>query len=250
MPLINEHSQTYPLDVSMDMLGGSGFMKPVGYQTLICELAERHLKCFHLNIDDLAQYNMSWVLVSSSFEICRPIQGQPRIIGRTWHSAQERLTFRRELTFTDSEGQPLFNAVTFSVLMDLSERKIIRPDTLPFDIGAPHEEFVMEASHKLHTHAQMQPCDTRRIYPSHIDCLGHTNNCRYSEFAYDALTRQELARLDQLRRVDLYFKSELRLGDTFTVRRGLDDASSNGLMVDGVNNATGKQSFACRMTFA
>lgn len=249
MTLSNETERSYSYDVSMDMLNGDALMKPCGYQTLICEIAERHLRQFHLNVDDLAPYHLSWVMISSSFEIVRPIVGQPTVIGRTWHSEQERLTFRRDFSFIDTDGTPLFHAVTFSVLMDTDTRKIVRPDKLPISIGQPYPSFVMEASHKLHPNGDMQPCDRRRIYPSHIDCLGHTNNCRYSEFAYDALTDDELRRLDTLRRMNIYYKSELRLGDSFTMRRSAPGVTNGELLIDGVNDATGKQSFACRMIF-
>ena len=192
---------------------------------------------------------MSWVLVSSSVGIIRPIREEMTVIGRTWHSEQDRLTFRRELCFTDEQGKPLFTGVTFSVLMDMNERKIIRPDRLGFDIGVPHAEFLMEASPKLRFREEMQPCDRRKVYPGCIDRLGHTNNCRYAEFAYDALTDGEISSLGRLRRFDMAFKSELRSGESFTVRRSAPEVTQGELFIDGVNDASGKQSFLCRMLF-
>lgn len=250
MELKNEASYSYPCRVTMDMLSGDGVMKPSGYQTLICDVAETHLSRNRLGVDDLAQYNVAWVLISSTFEILHPIRGEQNLIGHTWHSAQDRLTFRRDLTFTDEKETPLFHAATFTVLMDRSARRIVRPDRAGFDVGAPYPVFATEASLKLRIRCEMQPCDTRRIYPSHIDCLGHTNNCRYSDFAYDALTEEEIHRLADLRRMELNFLSELRLGDTFTVRRSAPRIENGELFIDGVNDGTGKQSFACHMTFA
>lgn len=249
MNLQNEASNTYDYTVSMDMLDGSGVMKPSGYQKIICDVAEMHLGRVHLSVGDLAQYNVSWVLVSSSFEIVAPIRSEMTLVGRTWHSEQNRLTFRRDLAFTDQEGRPLFNAVTFTVLMDLAARRIVPPDKAGFEIGEPFPQFTMEALPKLRSRPEMQVCDHRRIYPSHIDCLGHTNNCRYSEFAYDALTAGELSNLAALQRMDLFFTSELRLGDTFTVRRSSGEITEGELIIDGINDETGKQSFACKMLF-
>lgn len=250
MNLQNEASNIYRYDVSMDMLDGNVVMKPCGYQKIICDVAEMHLNRIHLNVDDLAKYNVSWVLVSSSFEIITPIRSEISLIGRTWHSEQNRLTFRRDLAFTDQEGRPLFHAATFTVLMDLTARRIVRSDRAGFEIGEPFPQFTMEASPKLRSRAEMQVCDHRRIYPSYIDCLGHTNNGRYSEFAYDALTPNELENLADMRRMDLYFTSELKLGDTFTVRRSSPEITGGELMIDGINDETGKQSFACKMLFA
>ncbi|MBQ5544135.1 MAG: hypothetical protein IIU00_00510, partial [Clostridia bacterium] len=153
-------------------------------------------------------------------------------------------------SFTDLQGNPLFHAATFTVLMDTQSRRIVRPDQADFAIGEPLPRFTMEAFPKLRCRSEMQPCDHRKVYPSYIDCLGHTNNGRYSEFAYDALTHDELSQLASLRRMDVNYLSELRLGDTFTVRRGYDSRTPSDLLIDGVNDATGKPSFFCRLRFA
>lgn len=172
MELKNEASYPYPCRVGMDMLSADGVMKPSGYQSLICDVAETHLRRNRLGEDDLAAYHVAWVMVSSTFEILRPVRGECGLIGYTWHSAQERLTFRRDLTFTDEQGTPLFHAATFTVLMDLSARRIVRPDHAGFDVGAPHAVFATQASPKLRVRCDMQPCDRRRVYPSHLDSLG------------------------------------------------------------------------------
>lgn len=261
MTLFNEYERSYTAVVGMEMLNGGNLMKPSGYQALVMETAERHLRQFSLGVDDLLEKGMSWVLVSSSVAIAQPIRGEITVVGHTWHSEQDRLTFRRELRFTDTEGHPLFDAVTFSVLMNLADRRILRPDKLDFRIGEPHAAFVMDASPKLRVREEMQPCDRRRVYPSCIDRLGHTNNCRYAEFAYDALTEGEIASLDRLRRFDVVFRSELKPGESFTVRRStpevsfdlpsdLRDTSGGELFIDGIHDDTGKQSFVCRMLFA
>lgn len=249
MILTNENECSYSCCVGMDMLNGHGFMKPYAYQALIMDIAERHLRQFRLGIDDLLQNGMAWVLVSSSVEILEPIRCELALKARTWHSEQDRLTFRRELCFTDLNDKPLFCAATFSVLMDVKERRIIRPDSLDFDIGQTHSEFLIDASPKLRFKGEMQPCDRRKVYPSCIDRLGHTNNCRYPEFAYDALTDDEIASLGRMKRMDISFKSELKPGESFTVRRSAPSVSCGELIIDGVNDDSGKQSFICRMVF-
>ena len=250
MNLPNEDTYAYEYRVTMNMLNGDGLIKPDCYQTMICDVAESHLSRLHLNVEDLAPYHVAWVLISAAFEIVTPIRSEQRVIGHTWHSAQDKLTFRRDLSFTDLQGNPLFHAATFTVLMDTQSRRIVRPDQADFAIGEPLPRFTMEAFPKLRCRSEMQPCDHRKVYPSYIDCLGHTNNGRYSEFAYDALTHDELSQLASLRRMDVNYLSELRLGDTFTVRRGYDSRTPSDLLIDGVNDATGKPSFFCRLRFA
>lgn len=237
----------YPYDVSVDMLNGSGIMKPCGYQTIMGEVAEKHLRYLHLTEGEMAKYGLAWVLISASFDIITPICSAIRVLGRTWHSEQKGLTFRRDFAFTDEAGNPIFNASTFSVLLDLNTRKIVKPADMPFDLGLPVKEFSMEASSRFRNKTSMSPCDSRKIYPSYIDAIGHTNNCRYSEFAYDAFNESEIENLAKMSRMDLYFISELRLDDRFTVRRGIEKGGA--LVIDGVNESTGKESFACRIEF-
>lgn len=249
MSLVNENECSYECVVVMDMLNGEGFMKPYAYQSLMMDVSGRHLQQFRLGVDDMLQKGMAWVLVSASIQIIRPVRSETTLIARTWHSEQDRLTFRREFCFTGEDGSPVFNAATFSVLMDIGERRIVRPETLDFDIGQPNRKFVAEASPKLRCRDEMIPVEKRKIYPSCIDRLGHTNNCRYSEFAYDALTDSEVKSLGSMRRWDVYFKSELTSGDAFTVRRSASSVGHGELIIDGVNDSTGKQSFICRAVF-
>lgn len=243
----NEESIIYPYDINMSMLNAEGIIKPGGYQAIMSDVAERHLKYLHLSIDELSKYGMAWVLISSSFEIIRPICGAIKILGHTWYSQQKGLLFRRDFSFTDEAGLPLFNAATFSVLIDLSKRKIIRPVNLPFNMSNPINILAMDASSHMRNKAAMSICDRRKIYPSYIDSIGHTNNNHYSEFVYDAFNESELKNLINISRIDLYFISELRLGDYFTVRRGFENDGT--LIIDGLNESTGKESFACKITF-
>ena len=249
MALFKENECVYGTSVGMELLNGSGLMKPGGYQSLVMEIAERHLRQFGIGVDDLLRDGMAWVLVSSSVEIIEPIRREMSVKARTWHSEQDRFTFRRELCFTDEDDRPLFNAATFSVLMDVRERKILRPDKTALSIGDAHSEFLLEASPKLRFRDEMLPCDRRKVYPSCIDRLGHTNNCRYSEFAYDALTEEEIGNLAQMRRMDVFFKSELTPGEYFIVRRSTVSSVHGELIIDGIHESTGKQSFICRMVF-
>ena len=82
--------------------------------------------------------------------------------------------------------------------------------------------------------------EDRRVYNSFIDCLGHVNNTRYGEFAYDALTDAEKNNLGSLKRMDIYFLSELRDHDTFSVFKAYEN---NKIIIRGVNNIKQDTSF-------
>jgi len=73
-----------------------------------------------------------------------------------------------------------------------------------------------------------------------VDLLGHVNNRRYGDFAYDALTAEEILRLRKIKRMDLYFISEMRNKDDFTVFKSVEE---NRILLRGHNNMKNDTAF-------
>ena len=55
----------------------------------------------------------------------------------------------------------------------------------------PTELFLIESSPSFKMTESLESVSEQIVRPSHVDCLGHVNNCRYGEFAYDAFTDEE-----------------------------------------------------------
>lgn len=239
----------YDVDVEVSLLNENGHLKPHAYQFLIADVAGRHLSRFHVNADDTIGFGLSWALISQHVEVLRPINGCEHLRARTWHSGTKGPYFRRELIFCDNDGQVVFQAVTFSILLDVKKRSVLRPktlNTLGFSLPEPHPEFLFEAKATRKFQMEYEPSETRRVYNSYLDLLGHVNNCRYSEFAYDTFTPEEKLRLSQLKRMEIYFESELRPQDTFTIKKA---SQENSLFFLGHNNNRDNTSFHIAMTF-
>lgn len=58
------------------------------------------------------------------------------------------------------------------------------------------------------------------------------NNCRYGEFAYDVFSAQERDNLKKLKRMNIYFVSELKINDVFSILKAYDDRN---IIVRGYN---------------
>ena len=82
--------------------------------------------------------------------------------------------------------------------------------------------------------------EERTVQASQIDCLGHVNNCRYGELAYDIFTDEEQENLKNLKRMDINFLSELRAGDQFTMKKAYED---DQIFFQGYNNTKDDVSF-------
>ena len=243
---MNEKKFVYPIETEVCELNENNYLKPYAYQNLFAAVAEEHLNNINLNVDATMQYNLAWVLTSISFEIINPIKGCIKLFANTWYSQRRGPFFRRELVFKNSDGELMFHGSTFSVLLDLTTRNVFRKRQVPFFIDEPVEDFTIQASPSFKTDVEFKKLEDRKVYNSFIDCLSHVNNTRYGEFAYDALTDAEKNNLSSLKRMDIYFLSELRNHDTFSVFKAYDD---NKIFIRGFNNMKQDTSFDVSFEF-
>ena len=244
--MINEKDFVYEIEPDFSELNEYGYLKPYAYQSLFGKIAESHLNRINLNVDTTMKYGLSWVLISISLEIVKPVKGCIKLFAQTWHSQKKGPFFRRELIFKDEKGNLMFHGSTFSVLLDLETRTIFRKKETPFYVGSPIQEFTIEASPSIKFVFDLKEIDKRKVYNSFLDCLGHVNNTRYGEFAYDAFTEEEKENLHKMRRYDVFFLSELRDKDIFSVQRTNID---NKTIIRGVNETKGETSFDVLIEF-
>ena len=235
-----ESSLKHHLDVEVFYLNESGIMKPSAYQALFAQLAEKHLDIYHSGASETMKYGLAWALISMSIEVKQPIDTCMKLSGYTWYSKRQGPYFRRELVFCNDEGDIMFQGSTFSVLLEVATRKVFRKKDLPFKLTEPTGVFCMEADHHFRENLEFKPCETRKIYNSDVDLLGHVNNRRYGDFAYDALTAEEILRLRKIERMDLYFISEMRNKDDFTVFKSVEE---NRILLRGHNNMKNDTAF-------
>jgi len=242
----NEKKFDYELFVDVQMLNESSILKPHAYQSLFGALADTHLTNFNLNVDTTLKHNLAWALISLSVEIEKNVEGPMKLYGKTWHSERKGPFFRREYLFRNEKGETMFKGSSFSVLLDVNNRTIYRKKELPFFIDEPIKEFTIDAFPSFKEKHVYDRVHERIAFNSFIDCLGHVNNCRYGEFAYDALNEVECADIKFLKRMDTYFLSELRKNDKFTILKAYD---VNKVLVRGHNNTKNDISFDVIMTF-
>lgn len=214
---------TYEAEIEVSMLNENGVLKPHAYQILFAQIAEKHLNALHLSAGNTMEYGIAWALISMTIEIQRQVDGCETLYAQTWHSQHKGPYWRRELIFRNGHGEIVFKGSTFSVLLDMEKRTIYRKKETPFYVDPPHEEFATEAHPTLRTKLDFATVDQRKVYNSYIDMLGHVNNCRYGEFAYDSFTPEEKQNLASMKHMEIYFASELRCDDLFTIGKAFDD---------------------------
>lgn len=242
----SEKDCVYELLATASYLNQYSQFKPYAFQSLFEQMAERHLFNLKLNVDEVMKYNLAWALISMSVEIVTPIEKNMTLYGNTWFSQHRGPYFRRELLFKDGEGQVLFKGSTHSVLLNMEKRSVFRKKEVPFPMHEPTEIFLLDATPSFKMDAELESVSERAVQASHIDCLGHVNNIRYGEFAYDAFTPEEQEKLRDLKRMDINFLSELRAGDHFTMKKGYEE---DKMFFQGYNKTKDDVSFNIVMSF-
>ena len=246
---MDEKRFSYPLELGISMFNGDGALKPDAYQALYMQAVEPHLK--NIEMDEarlIRDFGVAWVLVSMAVEVRRPVRPDDTLTAQTWNTTEKtRLLFRREMVVKDAAGEIVFTVATFSALLDLSARRVCTDRELIAKFCLPAGETLMEASDRLRIKTpEDAPVETLRVRPSWIDGVGHVNNFRYGEMAYDALPDERRAAVGTLRRMELFFVSETHLGDEIVLHRIDDDATA---VVTATLAGESRPAFTAKFTF-
>ncbi|WP_273485040.1 acyl-ACP thioesterase domain-containing protein [Desulforamulus ruminis] len=237
---IMERDYIYEINNELSDLNQNNILKPYGYQKLFGQVVDWHLNKINLKMDMTMKYNLAWAFVSLAIEIIKPVEGITKMYAQTWHSQRKGPFFRREFVFKNENGEILFRGASFSILLDTDKRTIYRKKELPFVAPELDEDFTIEASPTININSEFKKVDERKVYNSYIDCLGHVNNIRYGEFAYDAFSEAECVNLCNLKRMDLYFRSELKNNDMLSILKVYENSN---IMIQGYNNTKSNISF-------
>ena len=230
-------------------------LKPQSYQMLYCELVEKHLFLYDLNTDQTIKDGVAWVILSLTVDIEIPLKKTGTVFARTWKSGLKGPYFMRDFTFEDADGHVYFQGTSFSVLLNLETRRVCRDKKLPYFSLENYDVHVTKGfsswknaygENSIEATMPLQFCQERKVENSFIDMLGHVNNIRYGEFIYDAMDSNQTHAMGNLARMEIYFGAELKLGDTFSVSKGVLNQS---LYVCGQNATTQEASFHAALTF-
>ncbi|NLY71583.1 MAG: hypothetical protein GX076_07940 [Clostridiales bacterium] len=237
---LEEHTYVHELEVEVAYLNENLVLKPSAYQALFAQLAENHLSFLGFGANETLKHDLAWVLISISIEVNKPITSCMKLYANTWYSQRKGPYYRRELIFYNDKKEVMFKGSTFSILMNVKDRSVYRKKELPFPLTTPYPNFCVEASPHFRDIIKFDAVETRKVLNSHIDSYGHVNNRYYGDFAYDAFNEEEKKRLSQLKRIDFYFKSEMRLNDCFVINKATDQ---NQIVIQGYKNTKGDVSF-------
>jgi acyl-ACP thioesterase len=222
----------------------AGLIRPSAVLSLCQRVVDTHLALCGADLSVLGAHHLSWVFILTAMRI-RPIpQTCMALTAKTWMSEQRGPYYRREMEFYTQQGERLICISSYSVLIDLLSRAILRPSALPISLIPPNPVFTIpDITPKLVVPTLKDHCYDDIIRQSQIDLLGHVNNSCYADFTFNCLTREELSK--GICEMDINFLAELRNGSSFCLFRGEDE--DGAIWTKGLEKDSGKTSFTSKI---
>ena len=193
----------------------------------------------------MERYGAFWMLTRVWYRLERPLGWGERLTIRTWHRGGRAATMYRDYDlFVD--GKPVGECVSVWVLARTQDRKILRLDGVEELQGTSGGELCKAKKlTKLRLPQGMQPAGRRRMQYSDTDINGHVNNCRYADFACDALEMQRLEKDRFLAQMQIGYLAECRPGEELELLLGQEEGAC---FVQGVDEE-GKSRFEASLIF-
>ena len=237
------------IKINISMYNSNGDFVPSAYQRMIMSMIEEHLDLLNIGEKELMEvHGISWVLLSSAIEFNRSLRPTDELSAYTWHAGGRIPSFRRDFIFVDGEGATVASGATISTLFDNATRKLCLDRSKLGVVNLEPQETVLEKiDRKIDVMSNEIFIEKRKVRPSMTDGVGHVNNTKYADFVYDAMTREEIAMLDDLIRMDIWFNYELREGDEFDLFKYKPD--ENTICFSGIKCGEKKSSFDLRLKF-
>jgi len=191
------------------------------------------------------EHNAAWMMVRVHLTLSRPIGYEDVLDIITWH----RGVGKTAAVFRDFDifvgGECIGEAVISWVLADITQRKILKPATIPSLAHSPRPTVVKDIiPAKIKAPPEMELALIRPDYYSDTDINGHVNNTKYADMACDALHYERYG--DQyISQVEMNYVQEGFPGETLTLYCGKAEDVRHVRGMDEV----GKLRFEVRMEF-
>ncbi len=238
---------TYPYEVEVCVLNKEGLLTPMGYQRAIITATEKELRRIGLSVPEMiTRFNVTWILLSLSVEIYKPVKEGSVININTWHTHKKGIIFRREFQITNEQNEVVAVACSFSSLIDLNKRRICMDRTVYDQLNLPEGEELFTAQSKAVINGEFEFSEEIAVRPSWIDSFNHVNNLRYGELAFDNLPEEYYLKIANISHFEIFFTGELRLGESVKISR---KQIENGIEIKGEHSSDSRSAFFAKMLF-
>lgn len=226
----------------------NGIMKLSSLLKLFQKAACLDLANFNISDYDLRDNNMAFVLVKYSVHIIKEMGLDEEIVIKTYPRQVRGAAFIRDF-IAEINGEICAKASSTWALLDLSERKLLRPDAID-KVGTiePCQEnpVIFPQLRRNFNFESPARTDVRKVHYSQLDMNNHLNNTYYSDFIFDQMHDLDV-NFGKNMYVEINYKSEAKLGDKLNI--SFSDVSNNEFYVKALKNETSDICFTAYVNF-
>lgn len=224
-------------------------IRPSAFLDLAQSMAVYGADRLHFGDEQLRPYGCTWVLARQHVRFERPVSHREPCRILTWHKGLQGLFFIRDYQLLGADGQPSVNSTSSWVVMNIAERRVVRPDFLSefasMDPQSPDDAIAEPAAKVgLPRESELTLIGTHKVRWSDVDYNLHANNVKYTVWAMDALP-EDVVYHKKVQELTVNFNREARPGETVELWHAL--APDGAHIVEG--RVEDRQVFIERLVF-
>ena len=202
------------------------YLRPSAFLDMAQHMAVSGADRLAFGNDELEAVGGVWVVARQHVRFDRPFLHRERGRIVTWHKGIQGLFYLRDYLLLDANGEPAIRSTSSWVVMNIAERRVVRPDSLTgfASLGRQQspDHAIEEPAAKVMPprEAEMTRIGAHRVHFSDVDYNQHANNVKYTVWAIDALP-EELVYNSLLKEMTINFNREALPGETVTLWHAL-----------------------------
>ena len=218
-------------------------IKPSAVLELFQDAAGQHAIELGVGFDEMIKRSYLWVLTRIKFKIISNPKSYQRVLVKTWPLEPNRLSYRREYSIENENGERLIIGSSEWMIIDSEKRCLISdPDLYPFKEGFNTEMMFEERLSKVKSfEGEGEPRIVNAGF-SELDVNNHVNNTKYANYVLDAIVPSHDDILDTFQ---IDYRKELMEGDLIEIHHKREE----GLALAKGLNKEGDTAFICRLEY-
>lgn len=224
-------------------------MRPASFLQYAQDIAGDNADLLGFGYDEMIKDNLAWIISRVKVRFLRHPQWREDVSLVSWNRGPDGPFYIRDYEMYDSEGRKIVESTSSWIVLELSERKIVRtalaenPQTICPEQTIEGPEGTCSRL-RLPRGLGMTPAGIHKVSYSDLDKNGHTNNVMYVVWAMDALPL-ELVNRNPVKELEINYSREALAGET--VELSTARSEDGAWWVEG--RVDGLQSFVVRLTF-
>ena len=220
-----------------------GRIKPSSVLDLFQDAAGQHAEELGVGFEEMLKRSYLWVLTRVKFKILGETQKYQKVIVKTWPLEPSRITYRREFSIENENGELRIGGSSEWVVIHSEKRRFVSAsDLYPFTDGFHTEIMCEEKLGKIpdfETTAEPYVINSRF---SEVDINNHVNNTKYANYVLNAINPQNT---DILKEFQIDYRKEVLEGTKLNIHHSKQGET---ILAKGQND-DGDIMFACKLEY-